>query len=76
MALYDVEFISHIYVTVPVEAKSLEEAEKLADATLPRYPVVAAMSDSAPTGATVSVSKEWTLNYDAMDDEDEDADDV
>jgi hypothetical protein len=70
MPLYSVEFMTNIYVTIPVEAHSREEAEALADKVLDRYSVWAETSDDLPDAEAWVDGKGWELNRD-IDDEDE-----
>ena len=48
MPRYNVEYMAHVYVTVPVDAADRDAAEAAADAVLPKYPVVVELSDQCP----------------------------
>ena len=53
MPTYSVEYMAHVYVTVPVEAADRDAAEAAADKILPKYPVVAELADGCPPGLLV-----------------------
>jgi hypothetical protein len=73
MARYDIEFATAIYVNIPVEAETLEEAQAIADKALTRHSIQnIELSDDMPEGSDVSIdSKGWELNQaeDIEDDE-------
>ena len=70
MPSYTVEYAAYVYVTVPVDASSREEAETFADKILPRFPVVATLAEGCPVGLLVSgPGKHFEINevYDEGD---------
>lgn len=75
MTRYGVEFSTMIYVNIPVEAETLEEAQAIADKALTRHSVRhIELSDDMPEGSDVSIdAKGWEINQveDNKDDEDE-----
>lgn len=62
MRTYQIEIMGYVYVTIPVKANSLEEAQDAALNGVPRRPVVVTIADGMPAGTEVSVSKDWEVN--------------
>ena len=61
---YHVEFESCIYVTVEVEAGSLDEAIGKVRPSLPRYEAAVGAVELSPADpGTITVSDDWDLRY-------------
>lgn len=72
MKSYSVEFMTTVYLTMPITANSRREAEALADKMLTRHSVWAETSDDLPEDTAVSIDgKGWEFNRDIVDEDDE-----